>query len=195
MNIKHIKSLSELKIELENSGKSFLMLYKTGSEQSDCAIRNLESTDREDVKIKIMAADVSIVRDIHPEYDVKSVPSLLVFKGSELKNVVKGCHNLNFYNALIDENLFTANSGGEEAPQKRVVVYSTPTCSWCTTLKTHLRLHNIRFTDVDVSKDHSAAQAMVAKSGQQGVPQTEINGEIIVGFDKNRINKLLNING
>ncbi len=195
MDLKHIKSYQDLHDELMTSNRSFLMLYKSGSEQSDCAYNNLESVDKHDSDVKIMVANVAEVRDIHIVFDIKSVPSLLVFKGTELKNVVKGCHNLNFYNALIDENLFTASSSTGETPQKRVTVYSTPTCSWCNTLKTHLKVHNIRFTDIDVSKDQSAAQAMVAKSGQQGVPQTDINGEMIVGFDKTRINKLLNING
>ena len=47
---------------------------------------------------------------------------------------------------------------------------------------------------MDVSVDQKAAEEMVKKSGQQGVPQTEINGQIIVGFDKTRINSLLGIN-
>ena len=54
-------------------------------------------------------------------------------------------------------------------------------------------MNGITFTDIDVSRDEHAARMMVQRSGQQGVPQTDINGEIIVGFDKNRINKLLNI--
>ncbi|HIE15791.1 MAG TPA: NrdH-redoxin, partial [Bacteroidales bacterium] len=81
----------------------------------------------------------------------------------------------------------------DDKPQKRVTVYSTPSCSWCNTLKTHLRKHRIRFTDIDVSQDQAAAEAMVRRSGQQGVPQTDIEGEIIIGFDKNRINTLLGI--
>ena len=48
---------------------------------------------------------------------------------------------------------------------------------------------------MDVSKDQSAAERMVQKSGQQGVPQTEINGRMIVGFDKTKINQLLEIEG
>jgi glutaredoxin-like YruB-family protein len=74
-----------------------------------------------------------------------------------------------------------------------VTVYSTPSCSWCTTLKSYFKQNNIRFKDIDVSKDTRAAEEMVRKSGQQGVPQTDINGTMIVGFDKNRINQLLDI--
>jgi glutaredoxin len=51
----------------------------------------------------------------------------------------------------------------------------------------------IKYSEIDVSKDSKAAEAMVKKSGQQGVPQTTIGSEHIVGFDKARIDKLLNI--
>ena len=57
-----------------------------------------------------------------------------------------------------------------------------------------MRKNAIRFTDIDVSRDQAQAEELVRRSGQQGVPQTDIDGEFIVGFDKNRINKLLGIN-
>ncbi|MDD3050693.1 MAG: glutaredoxin domain-containing protein [Candidatus Cloacimonetes bacterium] len=77
--------------------------------------------------------------------------------------------------------------------QKKVVVFSTPTCSWCVKLKSYLREKQIRFTDVDVSRDMKAAQDMIRKSGQQGVPQIWIDNYPIVGFDKVKINKMLDI--
>ena len=57
----------------------------------------------------------------------------------------------------------------------------------------YIRKNNIRFKEVDVSKDEKAAQLMVQKSGQQGVPQTEINGQIVVGFNQGRIDELLGL--
>ncbi|MEZ4999996.1 MAG: glutaredoxin domain-containing protein [Bacteroidales bacterium] len=81
----------------------------------------------------------------------------------------------------------------ESSPQKRVTVYSTPTCSWCNTLKTYLKDNHIIFRDIDVSTDQKAAAEMVRRSGQQGVPQTDINGTMIVGFDRARIDRMLEI--
>jgi glutaredoxin-like YruB-family protein len=78
---------------------------------------------------------------------------------------------------------------------KQVTVYTTPTCSWCTTLKSYLSKSHIRYTEIDVSKDEEAAREMVSRSGQQGVPQILIGGEMIVGFDKARINRLLDVKG
>jgi glutaredoxin 3 len=74
-----------------------------------------------------------------------------------------------------------------------VTVYSTPTCSWCQAAKEHLRSHNVDFEDVDVSADMSRAREMIEKSGQYGVPVIEIDSEIIVGFDRGRIDSLLGL--
>jgi glutaredoxin-like YruB-family protein len=78
-------------------------------------------------------------------------------------------------------------------PQPKVIVFSTPTCSFCNAAKHYFRQHNIKFRDVDVSRDPAAARDMVRRSGQQGVPVIDIGGKIIVGFDRNRINQLLGI--
>ena len=74
-----------------------------------------------------------------------------------------------------------------------VKVYSTPTCAYCVTLKEYLKSRNIQFEDNDVSKDQQAAQDMIAKSGQMGVPVVDIDGQIIVGFDEAAIKELLKL--
>ncbi len=74
-----------------------------------------------------------------------------------------------------------------------VTVYSTPTCSWCHAVKDHLTSHQISFSEVDVSVDVEKAREMVARSGQYGVPVIDIDGEIVVGFDRARINALLGL--
>ncbi len=74
-----------------------------------------------------------------------------------------------------------------------VTVYTTPTCSWCQVAKEHLQSHGVLFDEVDVAADMSRAREMVEKSGQYGVPVVEIDGEIIVGFDRSRIDSLLGI--
>ncbi len=73
----------------------------------------------------------------------------------------------------------------------KIKVYSTPTCPYCHLLKEFLTQKKIEFDDIDVAADHKAAKEMIGKSGQMGVPQIEINGKIIVGFDKPAIEKEL----
>lgn len=74
-----------------------------------------------------------------------------------------------------------------------VKVYSTEMCPYCVTLKGFLKEHNIEFEDIDVSKDKTALDEMVKKSGQMGVPVVDIDGQIVVGFDKEKICELLSI--
>jgi glutaredoxin-like YruB-family protein len=74
-----------------------------------------------------------------------------------------------------------------------IIVFSTPTCSWCKKLKSYLKSNGFVYKDVDVSKDEKAMNDMIRKTGQQGVPQMWINNLPVVGFDKNKIDKILNI--
>jgi len=74
-----------------------------------------------------------------------------------------------------------------------VKIYSTPTCPWCAKTKEFFKANKISFTDVDVSKNKKAAEEMVKKSGQMGVPVIEINGEIIVGFKQDALKKALKL--
>jgi len=76
---------------------------------------------------------------------------------------------------------------------KSVKVYSTPSCPWCIRAKQFLKENDIIFQDMDVSVDKQAADEMVQKSGQMGVPVLDIDGEIIVGFDKEKIKQSLGL--
>ncbi len=76
---------------------------------------------------------------------------------------------------------------------KKVKLYSTPTCPFCIRAKQFLKESKIVFDDIDVSENPEMAQEMIRKSGQMGVPVIEIDGEIIVGFDKEKIKETLGI--
>ena len=70
---------------------------------------------------------------------------------------------------------------------KKVKVYSTPTCPFCIRAKQFLKESNVVFENIDVATDQEKAQEMIKKSGQMGVPVIDIDGTIIVGFDKDKI--------
>ena len=72
-------------------------------------------------------------------------------------------------------------------------MYSTPTCPWCKAAKEFLKENNIAFAEKDVSTDEKARNDMIEKSGQMGVPVLDINGTIIVGFDKEAMKKALKL--
>ena len=63
-----------------------------------------------------------------------------------------------------------------------VAVYSTPSCPFCTMVKNHLKKKQVPFEEYDVSRDERRAEEMIHKSGQMGVPVTEVNGRVIIGF-------------
>lgn len=74
-----------------------------------------------------------------------------------------------------------------------VKVYSTSTCHYCIMTKEFLKKNNIQFENIDVGINRQASQEMMDKSGQMGVPVLDIDGQIIVGFDKDAISKALNL--
>lgn len=75
----------------------------------------------------------------------------------------------------------------------KVTVYSAVWCPWCNKTKQWLNAHKIKFVNKDVDKDSNVAEEMVRKSGQTGIPVTEIDGEIIIGYDVPRLSKALGI--
>lgn len=74
-----------------------------------------------------------------------------------------------------------------------VTVYSTTSCPYCNMAKDYFKANNVEYTDYNVGEDQAKAEEMIQKSGQMGVPVIDINGSIIIGFDKERINAALGL--
>lgn len=77
--------------------------------------------------------------------------------------------------------------------QKKIKVFSTPSCPYCVMVKQYLNDKRIKFEDIDVSEDANSAHAMFEKSHQMGVPQIWIGEEVVVGYDPVSINNILGI--
>ncbi len=75
----------------------------------------------------------------------------------------------------------------------KVLVYSTEVCPWCHKAKDWLKENKIEFTDYDVGNDKTAAEEMISKSSQRGVPVIDIDGKIIIGFNEEKMKELLEI--
>lgn len=192
MKMTSINSYRDLESGISNKERAFLLLYKSGAGQSDCALERMQKIKVEE-SAYLFTADVNSVRDIHERLEISSAPSLVVFENGKLVNIIKGCQTESAYGSILSGRELGTNAVDKPGKSKQVTVYTTPSCSWCTTLKTYLDQKQVRYREINVASDSSAAEAMVRKSGQQGVPQTEINGQMIVGFDKARINQLLEI--
>jgi len=201
--LKEIKDKNNFK-EILNENKDLLLLvfYTDFSEKSKQALGILASIQEENHEMPLYKVDVSKVKDIHPDYGINMVPAIAVFKNGKISNIIYGSYDKNYYEMILNENDFSYApskkpdaSTGEIKKQKRVVVYTTPTCSWCGAVKSYLKKNNISFKEIDVARDEKAGQDLMRRSGQSGVPQTEIDGRIIVGFDKPKIDAVLGIKG
>jgi glutaredoxin 3 len=73
----------------------------------------------------------------------------------------------------------------------KIIVYSTPTCPYCSLVKDYLNQKGVEFEEKDVSVDRVAAREMIERSGEMGVPQIDINGTIVVGFNRDAIDSEL----
>ncbi len=85
----------------------------------------------------------------------------------------------------------TDNPNGKKQP--RVIIFTTPTCTYCNAAKHYLRQHQVKFREVDVSRDQAAARDMMRRSGSMGVPVLDIGGKIVRGFDRAKIDELLGL--
>lgn len=75
----------------------------------------------------------------------------------------------------------------------KIKIFSTPYCPFCKMAKDYLREKGFDFEELDVSINEEAAREMIEKSHQMGVPVIEIDGNIIVGFDKKKIDEILGL--
>ena len=72
-----------------------------------------------------------------------------------------------------------------------VTIYSTNTCPYCVMAKDYFKEKGVEFIEKNVQADHDAAKEMVEKTHQLGVPVIDIDGTIVLGFDREAIDKAL----
>jgi glutaredoxin-like YruB-family protein len=76
---------------------------------------------------------------------------------------------------------------------KNVTIYSTPSCTYCTLAKNFFKKNGVEFTEHNVATDLAKRKEMIEKTGQMGVPVIEVNGEIVIGFDENKLRSALDV--
>lgn len=167
------------------------------SEASRKALPEFERACSEHPDEAAILVDAAKVPEANARLGVSSVPTVLVVKGGRVLQKIVGAQSAAFYGRALFGGAATSpdQPKGEARPAHRVVIYTSDTCHFCTLAKAHLRKHAVPFQEINVSRNEQAAQRMVAKSGQQGVPQLDIDGRVVVGFDKARIDALLGLSG
>ncbi|MBS3052104.1 MAG: glutathione S-transferase N-terminal domain-containing protein [Candidatus Aenigmarchaeota archaeon] len=74
-----------------------------------------------------------------------------------------------------------------------VIIYSAPWCVWCNKTKEFLKQNKIEYRDINIEEDRKAAEEMIRKSGQMSIPVIEVDGKMIIGFDKEALKRALNL--
>lgn len=192
--IRWIDDPAELdELRKEHADRLVLFFYGAFSDAAQRGLGEIEDLARRREDIPVCVVDVQKVKGLHKQYGVESVPTLVTLENGEPKQSVEGVQSSRFYEAVCSGAARAAGSGdGGERP-RRVVVYSGPGCPACGRLKTYLRRHGVRFRDVDLARDPRAADELARRSGQMAVPQTDIDGQLVVGFDESKLNRLLGI--
>ena len=190
----HIDSVEQFDSVLDAaSGHVVIGFFGDFSEASNAALPEFTAYAAE-TPDTVLAVNVAKVRGLHKRYGVASVPTVIRMKGDEIKQMVVGPQRTDYYRRALTDSHFAPTEGdGTQKPSHNVTVYVSPHCVWCTRVKAHLRKHRVHFREVDVSTDPTAARRLQAKTGQTGVPQLDIDGKYIVGFDKSRIDTLLDL--
>jgi glutaredoxin-like YruB-family protein len=148
-------------------------------------------------ELPAFAVDVVELKDLHRRFGVEVVPTVLVLHGGSVLQSLEGAQTEEYYERALAPRQGgpTSKIKGKKADAHKVIVYTTDSCPWCVRVKAYLREHKVSFSELNVQRDESAARRMVAKSGQHGVPQLDIDGTMIVGFDRGRIDGLLGLRG
>ena len=92
-----------------------------------------------------------------------------------------------------EETMPSAGAVGGAPTGASVEIYTSPTCIHCKSAKEFFNEHNIAYADHDVTVDPQRRQEAVEKSGQMGVPVIVVNGEVVIGFDEDRLRELLGV--
>jgi len=173
----------------------FLVLAFHGefSASSRRAMKELRDFSRENEQIPVYVVDVEKVRGAHKEFGVKNVPTVLALENGRATRFIEGVQSARFYAVALAGAAPASLAPHREKRPRRVVVYTGPACPWCARVKTHLREHGVPFQEVNVAQDPRAAEKLVRRSGHMGVPQTDIDGRLVVGFDQAKLNRLLGI--
>ena len=164
------------------------------SDAAQRALSELKEFAREHKDVPVFVVDVQKVKGAHKEFNVARVPTVLAIEKGKATRSVEGVHSARFYSVHFAGGTQSRAAGAGGSPRvQRVVVYSGPGCPACGQLKSYLRRHGVSYRDVDISRDPRAAENIARRSGMMAVPQTDIGGRLVVGFDQAKLDRLLGI--
>jgi glutaredoxin-like YruB-family protein len=187
--IKDHDHLAELQ---KKHNESLIILFYGGfSSASKRALAELEHFSKEDGNASVYGIDVEKVRGVHKQFGVERVPTVVALRRGKVVQRLEGVESAGFYARVLAGASPSQYKAGKGTAPRRVIVYSGPGCPACGSAKAYLRRQGISFREVDIARDQNAAQSLVRRSGQMAVPQIDIDGHLIVGFDREKIDRII----
>lgn len=181
------------KVRQEHADFLVLAFWGEFSGAAQRALAELEEFSREEDGLPVYVVDVQEVRGLHKEFGVEKVPTVLALEAGKVTRLIEGVQSARFYAVHFSGAMPSRTQGTGQATARSVVVYSGPGCPACGQLKTYLRRHRVAFREVNISRDPRAAEKIARRSGRMAVPQTDVNGRLVVGFDQAKLDRLLGI--
>lgn len=176
------------------SNKEFILAFLAEDSQSSKVAReSLVEALSTHPDSRAFTVDVRSVRNVAARYQVTAAPTVVRVNGCRILERLVGPQTPAAYAALMKPAVpvkAATNAGSKQPPVK---VYVTNGCPWCRKLENYLDRYRVTYTKVNVETDPASAHEMTKKSGQRGVPQSDIGGTMVVGFDVARISKLLQL--
>ena len=185
-NDKHIGQVQEKNKEL-----LILVFYADFSSAAKRALTEVEQFSKENKVVPVYVIDVVKVKGVHKLFGVKNVPTVVAVQESKLTQKIEGVQSAQFYARVFAGAHSSYYKPSKKTVAHRVIVYSGPGCPACGIAKAYLRRRGISFRDIDISRDQHAAENLIRRSGQMAVPQIDIDGHLVVGFDQAKIDNLL----
>jgi glutaredoxin-like YruB-family protein len=190
--IEWIKDAAHLAHVREKNKEYFMLLfYADFSAPAKRALTEIEQFCKENQNVPFYVIDVEKVKGTHKQYAVKNVPTVVVVKKGKASWRTEGVESAQLYERIIGATDALPKKDGKKSVAHRVVVYSGGACPACGAAKSYLRQRGVHFRDIDISRDPHAAERLAQRSGQMAVPQIDIDGHLIVGFDQAKIDRLL----
>jgi glutaredoxin-like YruB-family protein len=179
--------------QVQRRHKEFLIVlfYANFSSASKRALAELEQFSTENKAVAVYGIDVERVKGVHKQFGVENVPTVVAFRKGKVAQRLQGVESAQFYARMLSGVHPSPYKTGKGPVAHRVIVYSGPGCPACGTAKAYLRRRGVHFREVDIARDQHAAQSLVRRSGQMAVPQIDIDGRLVVGFDQAKIDRIL----
>ena len=187
--IKDHKHLGE--VEEKHKGFLIVLFYAEFSSASKRALAELERFSTENGLVPVYVIDVERVKGVHKRFKVENVPTVLALRKGKVTQRLEGVESAQFYARIFSGAHPSHYKTGKSTVSHRVIVYSGPGCPACGSAKAYLRRLGVSFREVDIARDQHAAQSLARRSGQMAVPQIDIDGHLVVGFDRAKIDRIL----